>query len=144
MSDLSLAAAQQIVSTALAHGRAKNMKPLAVAVLDVRGALKAFAAEDRSSLGREHIAQGKAYGALSFGVGSRTLGKIAVERPHFIAAAAQAVGKLVPVAGGVLIKSAEGALVGAVGISGDTSDNDEAAAKAGIEAAGFKADGGAD
>jgi uncharacterized protein GlcG (DUF336 family) len=144
MSDLTLAAAQQIVSTALAHGRAKNMKPLAVAVLDARGALKAYAAEDKTSLHRFEVARGKAYGAIAMGIGSRTLGKMAVERPHFVAAVGNAIGgTLVPVPGGVLIKAAQGELVGAVGISGDTSDNDEAAAIAGIEAADFKGDPGA-
>jgi len=143
MPDLTLASAQQIVSAALAQARAKNMKPLAVAVLDARGALKAYAAEDETSLRRFDIARGKAYGAIAMGVGSRTLGKMAVERPHFVAAAGNVIGgTLVPVAGGVLIKTAAGELVGAVGISGDTSDNDEAAAIAGIEAAGFKADPG--
>ncbi len=143
MPDLTLAAAQQIVGAALAHGRAKNMKPLVVAVLDARGALKAYAAEDKTSLRRFDIARGKAYGAVAMGVGSRTLGKMAVERPHFVAAAGSAIGgTLVPVAGGVLIKTSEGELLGAVGISGDTSDNDEAAAMAGIEAAGFKGDPG--
>lgn len=143
MPDLTLAAAQQIVSVALGHARAKNMKPLAVAVLDARGALKAYAAEDKTSLRRFDIARGKAYGAIAMGIGSRTLGKMAAERPHFVAAAGNAIGgALIPVAGGVLIKTNEGELVGAVGVSGDTSDNDEIAAVAGIEAAGFKADPG--
>jgi len=143
MPDLRLDSAQQIVSTALAYARSKNFKPLAVAVLDVRGALKAYAAEDKTSLRRFEIARGKAYGAIAMGVGSRTLGKMAVERPHFVAATGNAIGgMLIPVAGGVLIKTAQGELMGAVGISGDTSDNDEAAAVAGIEAAGFKADPG--
>jgi len=143
MSDLTLSAAQQIVSVALSTARAKNMKPLAVAVLDARGALKAYAAEDKTSLRRFEIARGKAYGAIAMGVGSRTLGKLAVERPHFVAAVGYSIGgTLIPVAGGVLIKTAQGELMGAVGISGDTSDNDEAAAVAGIEAAGFKADPG--
>lgn len=145
MSDLTLAAAQQIVSAALAHARTKSFKPLAVAVLDARGALKAYAAEDKTSLRRFDIARGKAYGAIAMGIGSRTLGKMALERPHFVAAAGNAIGgMLVPVAGGVLIKAQKGELVGAVGISGDTSDNDEAAATAGIAAAGFKADPGSD
>lgn len=145
MPDLTLAAAQQIVGAALALARTKNFKPLAVAVLDARGALKAYAAEDKTSLRRFDIARGKAYGAIAMGVGSRTLGKMAVERPHFVAAAGNAIGgTLIPVAGGVLIKTNEGELVGAVGISGDTSDNDEAAATAGIAAAGFKADPGSD
>jgi uncharacterized protein GlcG (DUF336 family) len=143
MSDLTLASAQQIVSAALAHGRSNRFRPLAVAVLDARGAVKAYAAEDRTSLGRFDVARGKAYGALAMGVGSRTLGKMAVERPHFVAAVTHAVGgALVPVAGGVLIKTTDGAIAGAVGISGDTSDNDEAAAMAGIAAAGFSGDPG--
>jgi uncharacterized protein GlcG (DUF336 family) len=145
MPDLTLAAAQQIISTALAHGRAKNMRPLGVAVLDARGALKAYAAEDRTSLRRFDIARGKAYGALALGVGSRTIGKMAVDRPHFVAAVTHAVGgTLVPVAGGVLIKSGDGAVLGAVGVTGDSSDNDEAAAMAGIAAAGLVGDPGAD
>lgn len=145
MPDFTLASAQQIVSAALAHARTKNMKPLAVAVLDARGALKAYAAEDKTSLRRFDIARGKAYGAIAMGIGSRTLGKLAVERPHFVAAVGNAIGgTLIPVAGGVLIKTHEGEIVGAVGISGDTSDNDEAAATAGIAAAGFKADPGSD
>ncbi len=142
MPDLTLAVAQQIVNVARSTARAKNMKPLAVAVLDARGALKAYAAEDKTSLRRFDIARGKAYGAIAMGVGSRTLGKMAAERPHVVAAAGHAVGAMIPVAGGVLIKTAQGELMGAVGISGDTSDNDEAAAMAGIEAAGFQGDPG--
>ena len=77
------------------------------------------------------------------GLGSRTLGTMAAQRPHFVAAVTHAVGgMLIPVAGGVLIRDGAGALLGAVGISGDTSDNDETAAVAGIEAAGLKADPG--
>ncbi|MEO6300775.1 MAG: heme-binding protein [Paracoccaceae bacterium] len=88
------------------------------------------------------MAQGKAQGSLAFNLGSRALGVMALERPHFFAGAAHAVGGLIPVAGGVLIRTADGAVIGAVGVSGDNSDNDEAAAVAGINAAGFKADGG--
>ena len=140
---MKLEPAQRIVTLALEAARARNFKPLAVAVLDARGALKAFAAEDGTSLKRAEIANGKAHGALAMGLGSRTLGKMAAERPHFVAAVTHAVGgMLVPVAGGVLIRDGAGAVVGAVGISGDTSDNDETAAVAGIEAAGFKADPG--
>ena len=143
MSELTLAAAQTIITAGLAEARAKKMKPLGIAVLDARGALKAFGAEDGTSLERAAIAEGKAYGALAMGLGSRTLGKMAVERPHFVAAATQAVGALIPVAGGVLVKNAAGTVVGAVGVSGDTSDNDEAAALAGIAAAKLMGDGGA-
>ncbi len=141
--NLKLKAAQKIAAAALRHARDANLKPLAVAVLDGRGALKAFAAEDGCSLKRGEIAIGKAHGAVALGVGSRAIGKMAVERPHFVAAANQAVGALIPVPGGVLIRDAKGVVVGAVGISGDTSDNDEAAALAGIAAAGLAGDPGA-
>jgi uncharacterized protein GlcG (DUF336 family) len=136
--------AQAIVAKALATARARNFKPLAVAVLDERGALKALAAEDGTSLKRAEIAIGKAHGAIAMGVGSRALARMATDRPHFVAAATHAVGgALIPVPGGVLIKDAAGALVGAVGVSGDSSDNDEIAALAGIEAVGCKGDTGA-
>ena len=143
MSALTLSQAQTIVTTALAHAREKGFQPLAVLVLDARGVPKAFAAEDGTSLRRYEIAHGKAHGALSLGIGSRTLGKRAEERPHFIAAVTHAVGgALVPVPGGVLIRATDHAIIGAVGISGDNSDNDEAAALAGIAAAGLTADPG--
>ena len=136
--------AQTILAAALTAARQRNFKPLAVAVLDARGSPRALAAEDGTSLKRAEVAIGKAHGALAMGLGSRTLEKMCKERPYFVAAVTHAVGgSLVPVAGGVLIKDAAGALVGAVGVSGDTSDNDEIAALAGIEAAGLKGDTGA-
>jgi uncharacterized protein GlcG (DUF336 family) len=139
---LTLAHAQTIVREGLAHGRAGNMRPLSIVVLDARGAVSAAASEDGTSLKRYDIAVGKARGSLAFNLGSRKLGEMAVERPHFFAGASHAVGGgLVPVAGGVLIKDG-GAIIGAVGVSGDTSDNDEAVAMAGIKAAGFTGDGG--
>lgn len=145
MPELTLSAAQTLVATALATARERDLKPLCVIVLDARGALKAAAAEDGTSLRRAEIATGKANGALALGLGSRALEKRAKEQPTFIAAVSHLVGAaaLVPVAGGVLIRDAEGKLHGAVGISGDTSDNDEVCAVAGIEAAGFRADTGA-
>ena len=137
MPDLTLAAAQTIVAEALAHAQRGGLKPLAVAVLDSRGAIKAAAAEDGASLKRFEVAHGKAYGALALGMGSRAIGKRAEQQPSFVAAVTHVVGgALVPVAGGVLIKG-DNAILGAVGISGDTSDNDEAAALAGIEASGL-------
>jgi uncharacterized protein GlcG (DUF336 family) len=142
MSEVTLEIAQTIVTAALASAREKKMKPLAVAVLDARGALRAFAAEDGTSLKRAAIAEGKAYGAIAMGVPSRTLGKMAVERPHFVAAVTHAVGNLIPVAGGVLVKDQSGKIIGAVGVSGDTSDNDEIAALAGIAAAKLVGDPG--
>jgi uncharacterized protein GlcG (DUF336 family) len=137
-----LAAAQKIVEAALAYAVEHQLKPLAIGVLDARGALKAFAAQDGVSLKRGEIALGKANGAIALGMGSRALFKRAEQQPFFIAAATAAVGgSLVPVPGGVLVKQ-DGALVGVVGISGDTSDNDEAAALAGIAAAGYQGETG--
>jgi hypothetical protein len=141
MTELTLAKAQVVVTAALAAARDKGMAPMAVAVLDARGVLKAYGAEDGTALRRADIAIGKAHGALAMGVGSRTLGVRAVERPHFIAAVTHAVGgSLIPVAGGVLIRGAAGGIIGAVGVTGDSSDNDEVAALAGLAAAGLAAD----
>lgn len=143
MSDITLAAAQKIVAGTIAHGRDKKLKVLAVVVLDVRGALKSFSAEDGTSLKRGEVAIGKASAALAFGMGTRAIDKMAKDRPYFINSVTAAVGgSFVPVPGGVLIRSSDGAVLGAVGVSGDVSDNDEAAAIAGIEGAGLTADPG--
>ncbi|HSI39919.1 MAG TPA: heme-binding protein [Xanthobacteraceae bacterium] len=145
MTALTLKAAQTILATALDHCRAGNFKPMAIVVLDERGALRAAASEDGTSLKRTEVAHGKAYGALSLGMGSRSLFKRAKEQAFFISAVSHVVGgALVPVPGGVLIRDADGAVAGVVGISGDTSENDEAAASAGIKAAGFTPDPGSD
>ncbi len=145
MSELVLDAAQKIVNAAIAYGREKNLKRLAVAVLDARGALKSFGADEGTSLKRGEIAIGKANASLAMGLGNRTIDKMAKERPYFIMSVIGAVGgSFVPVQGGVLIRDGAGTLLGAVGISGDISINDEAAAVAGIEAAGFVADPGSD
>ena len=142
---LTLPTARTLVDAALAHAREKGMKPMVVTVLDARGAVKAAAAEDGTSLKRFEIAHGKAFGALSLGMGSRSIGKRAVDQAYFVAAVSHVVGgSLVPVAGGVLIRDAAGALLGAAGASGDTSDNDEAALMAGIAAAGLMGDPGQD
>jgi uncharacterized protein GlcG (DUF336 family) len=143
MSALLLASAQTILAKALEYARGKQFKPMAIVVLDARGSLVAAATEDGNALGRWQVAFGKAYGALFMGAGSRRLAAMASERPHFIGALAHlpAAG-LIPVAGGVLIRDGQGEIVGAVGVSGDTSDNDEAAGAAGVVAAGFAADGG--
>jgi uncharacterized protein GlcG (DUF336 family) len=139
---LSLDAAQKILVAAVAFAAEQKFKPLAIGVLDARGALKAFVAQDGTSLKRGEIALAKASGGLGLGMGSRALMKRAEQQPFFIAAATSAIGgALVPVPGGVLIKSGD-EIIGAVGISGETSDNDEAAALAGVAAAGFTGDGG--
>jgi uncharacterized protein GlcG (DUF336 family) len=145
VNSISLAAAQTIVSVALAYAREHDFKPLGIAVLDVRGALKAYAAEDGSTLGRAQIAMGKANGALAMGSGSRTLAKRGREAPQFVLAVGNHLPLgLVPGPGGVLIRDLDGAIVGAVGVSGDLSDNDELAAMAGIAAAGLTSDPGED
>jgi len=139
---LPLEAARTILDAALSYAVENKLKPLVVVVLDSRGALKVSAAQDGTSLKRGEIALGKANGALGLGMGSRALMARAEQQPYFIDAATSAIGgSLVPVPGGVLIRD-QGAVIGVVGISGDSSDNDEAAAKAGIFAAGFTPDGG--
>ncbi len=145
VSDLSLDKAQIIVKAAFEHARSSTKNALAVCVLDARGALKAFAAQDGTSLKRGEIARGKANGALCMGVGSRSLFKRAKDEPFFISAAESAIGgSLIPVPGGVLIRGADGEIIGAVGVSGASSNDDEAYALAGIAAAGFTGDPGQD
>ena len=143
MTTITLRKARAIVSTALAKGREQDMKPLAVCVLDAGGHLKAFEREDGASNGRFEIARGKASGALEMGLGSRALYERAEKQAYFLLSVGRVFEHgLVPVPGGVLVRGRKGELIGAVGISGDNSDNDEAAAIAGIEAAGFVADPG--
>ena len=140
MTRISLDKAQTIVSGALAEARELGLKPISVAVLDAGGHLIAFAREDGSSNLRPQIAAAKASGALALGVSSRTIGEMAVERPTFInAAAGLNPAGIVPAAGGVLVRGADGTVIGAVGVTGDTSDNDELAALAGIRVAGLNA-----
>lgn len=144
MTELSLDAAQTIIAAALDHGRQKGFEPLCVVVLDARGAVKASAAADGASLARFQIAHGKAYGCVAFGLGNRELLKRAQAAPHFTTAVGSLHGvAIVPVPGGVLLRDSDGRPMGAVGISGDTSENDEAAALAGIAATGLTADIGA-
>ena len=110
-------------------------------MLDAGGHLVAFERQDGASFLRHEIGAGKAFGALALGMGGRMVTKHAMERPHFMQGlSGVSGGRVVPVPGGVLIRDAQNAIVGAVGISGDTSDNDEACAVAGIEAAGFVAE----
>jgi uncharacterized protein GlcG (DUF336 family) len=143
MTELTLDQARTIADAALAKCREMKLKPMAVAILDARGCLKTFVAEDGTSLLRGEVAHGKAYGALALGMGSRAIFKRANEQPYFVDAInTMARGALVPVPGGVLIQDKAGKLVGAIGISGDTSDNDEAAALAGIAAAGLTGNAG--
>lgn len=145
MSELTLSTAQTIIAEAISQARNLKLKPLSIVVLDARGAVKLAVSEDGTSLRRYEVAHGKAYGALALGFGSRSLRKRAKEQPHFITAASHVIGgALVPVPGGVLLRSSEGLLLGAIGASGDSSDNDEQVVLAGIQAAGLVGDPGTD
>ena len=136
---LTLAQATAIIDAALAAARAAGFEPLTVAVLDAGGHLIALQREDGSGILRPQIALGKAWGARGMGVSSRTLGRRLAERAPFQGAlAAASDGRFVAVPGGVLVRSATGEIIGAVGISGDTSDKDEYAAITGVRAAGLE------
>ena len=136
---MSLSLASTIVDAALNKGREQQFMPLSVAVLDAGGHLVAFKREDKSGILRFDIAFGKAWGALGMGFGSRELFNRTSANPTFMAAlTAVSGGRLVPVPSGVLILSG-GEVIGAVGVSGDNSDNDEICAVAGVEAAGLQA-----
>lgn len=140
---LPLDKARQIITAALEEGRKRELGPLTVVVLDTGGHLVAMEREDGAGTLRFDVAYGKAYGALGIGIGSRTIGERNKGREAFLAAVAAASdGRAVPVAGGVLVLNEQGQAIGAVGISGDTSDEDEACALAGLAAAGLK--GGVD
>ena len=143
---ITLAQATTIVQAARKNARETGCAPLAVAVLDDGGHLKAFAREDGAGILRPQIAFGKAWGALGMGLGSRNFARRIAEQPgapaFFNALAAMSEGRVVPVPGGVLIRDAARVVIGAVGISGDTSDKDEACALAGIAAAGLAGDTG--
>lgn len=141
---LLLADAKRIIEHALAEQNKQGFKPMAIVVLGAGGSIIASESQDGTSLVRPKIAHGKAFGAISLGLGSRALFERAKVEPFFIQAMNSLCdGALVPVPGGVLVRSADGQLLGAVGITGDTSDNDEICAVKGVEAAGFAADTGA-
>jgi uncharacterized protein GlcG (DUF336 family) len=143
MSGLTLVQASTIVDEALRKGRELGLAPLTVVVLDAGGHAVALKREDGSGIMRADIATGKAWGALGMGFGSRELFDRSTKQPMFITAlAAVSQGRMVPVPGGVIVRGESGDIVGAVGISGDISDKDEACAVAGIEAAGLKAEPG--
>ena len=141
--DLSLEDAKKIIDVALQTQASKQFKPMAVAVLTAGGSLRACECQDGTSALRPKIAHGKAFGAVSLGMGSRALFERAKQEPFFIQAMNSLCdGALVPVPGGVLVRNKSGDIIGAVGITGDISDNDEICAIAGIEAAGYVADTG--
>jgi uncharacterized protein GlcG (DUF336 family) len=143
MTSLSLHQAAGIVDAGLDRACELGLKPLTIAVLDAGGHLVAFKRQDRSGILRPDIAQGKAWGALGMGLGGRALAQRAEMAPAFFTSLASVShGRIVPVPGGVLIRAADGEIVGAAGISGDYPDNDEACAVFGIERVGLVADTG--
>jgi len=137
---ITLKQANTVIAAAFAKGKELNLKPLSVVVVDAGGHVQAFQRQDGASSMRLGIALGKAAGALALGVSSRKIAEMAAERPPFFAAASGLVPHgLIPAAGGVIVKGADGFAIGAVGITGDTSDNDEICTLAGIAAAGLTA-----
>ena len=141
MAGLNLAKCRKIVRAAFAKSKEMDMKPLAVIVLDAGGNVLAFERQDGAPVGRFQIAQAKANGAVMMGIPSSKIEEMAADRAAFATAlSATYDGKLLPAKGGVLVKDKKGTIMGAVGVSGDTSDNDALCGVAGIEAAGFVAE----
>jgi len=140
MSKLTLAQANQIIAAALAASAKAGYKPMGIAVLDEAGHLKAYASEDGASMFRFDIARAKAWGAVGMGIASRKLAERARDNPNFfVSLVATAEGKFLPQTGAVVIKDAAGTVMGAVGASGGTGDEDEAICIAGVQAAGLAA-----
>ena len=138
MSELTLAQANTIIAAALAHSKTAGYKPMGIAVLDASGNLKAFASEDGASMFRFDIARAKAWGAVGMGASSRVLMQRAKDNPNFfVSLSATSAGKFLPQTGAVVIKNAQGDIIGAVGASGGTGDEDEAICIAGVLAAGL-------
>lgn len=139
MKELTLANANRILEGALSKAREMGIRPLTVVVLDHSGNLKAASREDGASMFRFDVALGKAYASAGMGVASRKLAENAKGNPNFfVALAATAQGKFLPQTGAVVVTDESGEVLGAVGASGATGDEDEAACIAGIEAAGFR------
>jgi len=140
MTTLTLQIANQIIAAALAKSGESGYKPMAIAVLDAAGNLKAFASEDGASMFRFDIARGKAWGAVGMGVASGVLAQRAKDNPNFfMALAATAQGRFLPQPGAVVIKDHEGQVLGAVGASGGMGEEDEAICAAGVAAVGLVA-----
>lgn len=140
MTNITLDQAAAVMAAAIAHGAAAGFKPLTIAVLDAGGHVVMLQRQDGASTMRPQIAVAKAAGALALGISSRRIADMAAERPSFVASLGPiSPAGVVPAAGGVIIVAAGGGAIGAVGVTGDTSDNDEACALAGIAAAGLDA-----
>ena len=142
MAELSLNKARKMIATILKKGAEMELKPLSVIVLDAGGNVKAFERQDGASPGRFEIAMGKAYGSVMLGMGGTAQMQRAEAQAYFMAAVNGVYGgKVIPVPGGVLLKNAKGEVLGAVGVTGDSSDNDLIAAMAGIEAVALVGEG---
>lgn len=140
MNEISHRKARTIIAKTLAKGREMELKPLSVVVLDAGGHVKAFEREDGAAPGRFDIARGKAFGAVMLGMGGQAQMARAEQQAYFMAAVNGVYdGKVVPVPGGILVMGRKGEVIGAIGVTGDTSDNDQVAGVTGIEAAGFTA-----
>jgi uncharacterized protein GlcG (DUF336 family) len=136
LSRITLEQANTVIEGAFAKGSELGLKPLSVAVMDAGGHLIAFQRQDGSSILRHQIAAAKAAGALALGISSRKIGDMVAERPIFVASLGPISPQgIVPAAGGIIVVDAEGLPIGAVGTTGDTSDNDELCTLAGIAAA---------
>ncbi|ASW09870.1 GlcG/HbpS family heme-binding protein [Rhizobium sp. 11515TR] len=141
MSIIDLAGAQELVKAVLQAARKRDLKPMAVAVLDERASVRALASEDGAAIGHPNIAVGKASAALAVNIGTRALAQSAAERPYYVAGLVQAVGAFIPLPGGVLVRD-NGKIIGAVGVTGDSPDNDEVVAVEGIKLVGLTPDTG--
>lgn len=134
MSEISLRRARSIIRGILSKGREMELKPLSVVVLDSGGHVKAFEREDDAAPGRFAIAHGKAYGAIMLGMAGRAQMARAEQQAYFMAAVNGVYGgQVIPVPGGVLVRDKQNRIIGAIGVTGDTSENDADAAIAGIE-----------
>ena len=143
MKNIELNDAIKIAEVAIQKSKEKNLKPISVVVLDVRGSMRVCLNQDGTSINRHKIAHGKANAALLWGTGTRAIADRAEKQAYFINSVCNLMnGDFIPVPGGIIIKDKEDNIIGAVGISGDLSDNDEIAGVAGINAAGFIADTG--
>lgn len=142
MAKISLSRARRIIRKTFEVGKEKEMRPLSVVVVDAGGHVIAFERADGAPAGRFDIALGKARGCVLMGMGGTALRDRAEAQAYFVTAAGAALeGKLVPVPGGILVRDQRGALLGAVGVTGDTSENDLLAGQTAIEAAGLVAEG---
>lgn len=143
MSTLDVETAARLAATTLRQARELGIKPLAAAVLDAAGHPLAVLRDEQASFLRPRIASGKARGCLGMGVGGRELARRAQAMPAFFDAINSLTdGEVIPVPGGILLRDTQGRLLGAIGVSGDSSDNDEHCALLAIAAVGLRGDTG--